>query len=95
MKSLMEREYVIALDRKGDLYDSIGLASHIEKLSTEQGRMVFVIGGVLGLSETVLKRARTVLSLSRFTLTHEMSRLFLLEQLYRAFTIIRGEKYHK
>lgn len=95
MKSLMERDYVFALDQKGDAFDSIDLARHIEKLSMVQDRMTFVIGGVLGLSENVLKRAQTVISLSRFTLTHEMSRLFLLEQLYRAFTIIRGEKYHK
>ncbi|UCF86331.1 MAG: 23S rRNA (pseudouridine(1915)-N(3))-methyltransferase RlmH [Desulfobacteraceae bacterium] len=58
-------------------------------------RLAFVIGGPLGLSKEVLKKAHETLSLSRLTLTHEMSRLVLLEQLYRAFTIINNEKYHK
>jgi len=60
-----------------------------------QKKVSFVIGGPLGLSPDCLKRADLVLSLSRLTLTHEMTRLFLLEQLYRACTIKAGEKYHK
>jgi 23S rRNA (pseudouridine1915-N3)-methyltransferase len=54
-----------------------------------------VIGGPLGISKDILHMAHETLSLSRLTLTHEMSRLLLLEQLYRAFTIMKGEKYHK
>jgi 23S rRNA (pseudouridine1915-N3)-methyltransferase len=54
-----------------------------------------MIGGPLGLSRDVLAAADEILSLSKFTLTHEMSRVILLEQIYRAFTILKGEKYHK
>ncbi len=95
LKQVDERDYVLALDQRGKAYDSPGLAIRMEKLFMEHGRLVFIVGGVLGLSEDVLKRAQSTLSLSRFTFTHEMARLFLLEQLYRAFTILRGEKYHK
>ena len=95
LRNINDREYVIALDQRGNMYDSPGLASYMEKIFMEQDRLVFVTGGVLGLSKGVLSRAQNTLSLSRFTFTHEMTRLFLLEQLYRAFTILRGEKYHK
>ena len=94
-KRFIPREYLIALDRKGKSYDSDELAARIEDLSTTQNRLGFVIGGPLGLSKEILDRAHEIFSLSRFTLSHEMSRLLLLEQLYRAFTIIHGEKYHK
>jgi 23S rRNA (pseudouridine1915-N3)-methyltransferase len=94
-RRLLPRDYVIALDRSGKAYDSAGLAARIEKLSLTRDRLTFVIGGPLGLSEGLLEEAHEIHSLSRMTFTHEMSRLILLEQLYRAFTIIRGEKYHK
>jgi 23S rRNA (pseudouridine1915-N3)-methyltransferase len=94
-KKLRDREYVITMDRKGKTYDSLEFASHVERLMTEQERLVFVIGGAVGLADDLLKASQEVLSLSRFTFTHEMTRLFLLEQLYRAFTIMRGESYHK
>ncbi|MBW1707696.1 MAG: 23S rRNA (pseudouridine(1915)-N(3))-methyltransferase RlmH [Deltaproteobacteria bacterium] len=94
-KNLVSRDYIIALDRSGKAYDSEELALHIEKLSLTHDRLTFVVGGPLGLSKTILDRSHEIFSLSRLTLTHEMSRLLLLEQLYRAFTIIKGEKYHK
>ena len=94
-KKIRPRDYVIALDRSGTAYDSKGLAARIERLSHSNSRLAFVIGGALGLSKTLLDKADEVLSLSRLTLTHEMSRLILLEQIYRAFTIINNEKYHK
>ena len=94
-KRLLPRDYVIAMDRFGKAYDSEGLAARIEKLSLAQDRLSFVIGGPLGLSKKILARAHEAFSLSRLTLTHEMSRLLLLEQLYRAFTILNNEKYHK
>ena len=94
-KRLNRRDYMISLDRKGKDIDSKGLATHIEKLSLSHDRLAFVIGGPLGLSKEVLRGAQESLSLSKLTLTHEMSRLLLLEQLYRAFTIIHKEKYHK
>lgn len=94
-KKINPRDYVIALDRSGNTYNSNKLAARIERLSQDHSRLAFVIGGPLGLSKTVLEKANEVLSLSRLTLTHEMSRLILLEQIYRSFTIIHNEKYHK
>lgn len=97
IKKVMPHDYLVALDRCGRPCDSEGLARWLDCVSMETGggAVSFAIGGPLGLSQEILERARKVLSLSRLTLTHEMSRLLLLEQLYRAFTIIRGEKYHK
>jgi 23S rRNA (pseudouridine1915-N3)-methyltransferase len=95
LKRLLPRDYLIALDRSGKVLDSRGLAARIDELSFSHNELAFVIGGPLGLSKDVLQRACETLSLSQLTLTHEMSRLLLLEQLYRAFTILNNEKYHK
>jgi len=95
-RNIGPKEYLVALDRTGDPPDSEGLAHWLEHLARHApGGVCFVIGGPLGLSKNILERAEKVLSLSRLTLTHEMSRLVLLEQLYRAMTILKGEKYHK
>ena len=95
-RRLMPRDYLVALDRSGHQYDSVGLADWFDKLSMDHGGWIsFVIGGPLGLSKDLLKSAQNILSLSKLTLTHEMCRLLLLEQVYRAFTIMKGEKYHK
>ena len=95
-RKISPRDFLVALDRKGDQLDSVELAQWLEPLGHHApSGVVFLIGGPLGLSGALLKRAQKVLSLSRLTLTHEMSRLLLLEQLYRAFTILNGEKYHK
>lgn len=95
-RSLKPRDYLVALDRAGHPYDSSELAVWLDMLSTNVRDWVsFIIGGPLGLSTEILERSQKVLSLSKLTLTHEMSRLLLLEQLYRACTILRGEKYHK
>ncbi len=95
-KKLAQRDYSVCLDRSGNQYDSEKFAKWLTSLVESGEQWVsFVIGGPLGLSKDILHGSREVLSLSQFTLTHEMSRLILLEQLYRAFTILRGEKYHK
>ena len=94
-KTFLLKDHIIALDIQGKEYSSEGLADRIKELSLTTKRVCFVIGGPLGLSKHILRRADETLSLSRLTLTHEMSRLVLLEQLYRAYTIIKGEKYHK
>ena len=89
-------DYLIALDRTGKQYTSEDFAAMLKKLSIEnKGRVCFMIGGPLGLSGDVLKKADLVVSLSKMTLTHEMARLIITEQIYRAFTIIEGHKYHK
>ena len=93
---LVQGDYLVSLDREGEQYDSEGLSDWLTKLSSRSsGWLCFITGGPLGLSTDILRRSDTAISLSRLTLTHEMSRLLLLEQLYRAFTILRGEKYHK
>ena len=90
------KDYLFALDRSGRQYGSEEFARRLEKVALNAGGgIAFMIGGPLGLSADALKEADETLSLSRFTLTHEMSRVVLLEQIYRAFTILKGEKYHK
>lgn len=90
------KDYLVALDRSGRQYDSKEFAGHLEKVALNAiGAIAFMIGGPLGLSEDALAEADEILSFSRFTLTHEMSRVLLLEQIYRALTILKGEKYHK
>lgn len=87
--------FTIVLDEGGQSMDSQGLASLLEKQMLQGTQeLVWVIGGPYGLSEAVKSRANLLLCLSRFTFTHQMARLFLLEQIYRALTIIRNEPYH-
>lgn len=94
-KKYLPDDHIIALDLKGKEYDSEGLAGLVQNLLQTPKRLCFVVGGPLGLSKKALDTAFDIISLSRMTLTHEMSRLILLEQIYRAHTIIKGEKYHK
>ena len=86
---------VVALDERGREFTSHEFAAFLDK-ELEKGtrEMSFVLGGAMGLDESVTANANTVLAMSRWTLTHEMARLVLLEQLYRAFTIIKGKTYH-
>jgi 23S rRNA (pseudouridine1915-N3)-methyltransferase len=87
---------VVALDRMGKALDSLELADWLrEQILDGQKETAFVIGGPLGLAPDVLERADLVLSLSRMTFPHQMARLILLEQIYRAFRIMRGEPYHR
>lgn len=96
LSSLSDRTYVIALDVKGKPMTSPGLAKSIKNLQLRSYSSIsFIIGGALGLSQEVLKKADYRLSLSHMTFTHQMVRLILIEQIYRAFKIIRGEPYHK
>lgn len=87
--------YVIALDERGDEFTSHEFAEFLTK-TVESGvrEMVFVIGGAMGLDQDIRAMAQKTVALSRWTLTHEMARLVLLEQLYRAFTIMTGKTYH-
>ncbi|MDX1775178.1 MAG: 23S rRNA (pseudouridine(1915)-N(3))-methyltransferase RlmH [Desulfobulbales bacterium] len=88
--------YLVCLDRTGRKIDSAGLAAHLVRWQMQgQKKISFIIGGHLGLSPAALQKADLVLSFSSMTFTHEMTRLLLLEQLYRACTINAGEKYHK
>ncbi|MED2942390.1 23S rRNA (pseudouridine(1915)-N(3))-methyltransferase RlmH [Bacillus swezeyi] len=88
--------HVIALAIEGEMKSSEELADNMDRLATYgKSKVTFVIGGSLGLSDAVLKRADEKLSFSKMTFPHQLMRLILLEQVYRAFRINRGEPYHK
>lgn len=87
---------LVALTRTGDAWGSDRLARHIQQAAVQSSPgIAFMIGGALGLDDTVLKEADRRMRLSTFTFPHDIARLLLLEQLYRAGTIARGEPYHK
>ena len=95
-KHIDPNDFVIALAINGKKFDSLKLAAFIEeKMNYSASKLVFVIGGSLGLSEDILKRSDLLLSFSDFTFPHQLMRVILLEQIYRSFRIIRGEPYHK
>jgi len=95
IQSLTGEDFVILLDEKGREFRTAELASWIEKqFMVARKRIVFVIGGPWGFSEEVYKKADMKISLSRMTFPHQLVRLLFLEQLYRVFTIIKGEPYH-
>jgi 23S rRNA (pseudouridine1915-N3)-methyltransferase len=92
---LQPDDYLIALEETGKQHGSEELASFIQQRANEsRKRLVFLIGGAYGLSDAVLKRADHKWSLSKLVFPHQLVRLILAEQLYRACTILRGEKYH-
>ena len=95
MKKMDASELNIFLDQKGERQTSKGLAKRFEKqMSLGISRVKFFIGGAYGIDKSILPSGIQYFSLSEMTFTHQMVRLFLLEQIYRAFTIIRGEPYH-
>ena len=96
LSKISEDTHVIALAIEGKQRTSEELAKEIDKLATYgKSKIAFIIGGSLGLSNDVMKRANDTLSFSQMTFPHQMMRLILLEQVYRAFRINRGEPYHK
>ena len=96
LQKIPSRSCVIAMDEKGKSINSKEFAGKIADFQNRGvEKLIFITGGPLGLSEEVLSRADFILSLSKMTFNHDMVRLILLEQLYRSFTILRGEKYHK
>lgn len=88
-------DHVIALDIRGREMDSEEIARKISEISFNSSRICFIIGGSLGLSDEVKKRADLRLSFGKITLPHQLARVVLLEQIYRAFKINAGEAYHK
>lgn len=88
-------DYLVLLDENGKQYSSEAFSEFIQKrLNSGMKQLIFVIGGPYGFSEEVYARAQSKLSLSRMTFSHQMVRLFFVEQLYRAFTILKNEPYH-
>ncbi len=96
LDKLKPDEFVIVLDEQGVEMSSRKLAAFFED-KTQRGisAFCFIIGGACGLDESVKKRAGLILSLSRLTFPYQLTRLILIEQLYRAFTIMKGIRYHK
>lgn len=95
LQNLNESDRVFLLDENGTQYDSLQMASFIQKQQNSSVKsLVFIVGGAYGFSDDLYKRANGKISLSKMTFSHQMVRLIFLEQLYRAFTINRGEKYH-
>lgn len=93
LKNIAANSIVIALDEKGREFSSPQLAEFLKPLRSQQ--IVFIIGGHLGLDQTVLERADFQISLSRLTFPHQMVRVFLAEQLYRVWCLWEGRRYHR
>jgi len=95
LNKLNSADHLILLDENGKQYDSKGFAKFIESCQmTNKKKIIFLIGGGYGFDESIYTRSNSKISLSPLTFPHELVRVIFLEQLYRAFTIIRGEKYH-
>jgi 23S rRNA (pseudouridine1915-N3)-methyltransferase len=95
LQSVTDDDYIILLDEKGKEFRTVEFSGILEKLFfLQKKRIVFLIGGAWGFSKEVYARADLSMSLSRMTFPHQLVRLLFLEQLYRVFTIIKGEPYH-
>lgn len=96
LKSIKDDVYLIALAIDGKMYDSVQFSQKIEQLGLNgQSHIGFVIGGSLGLADSVLKRSNEYVSFSKMTFPHQLMRVILLEQIYRGYRIAKGEPYHK
>ncbi len=95
LSSILAEDVLVLLDEKGKEHSSVEFAKFIsQKQNASVKRLIFLIGGPFGFDEHVYSRANFKISLSQLTFSHQMVRLFFTEQLYRAFTILKGEKYH-
>lgn len=95
LKKIENTDFVVLLDEKGKTFTSVKFANWIEnKMIQSTKNLVFVIGGAFGFSDEVYQRADSKLRLSDMTFSHQIIRAIFAEQIYRAFTIIKGEKYH-
>lgn len=94
-KHIQNTDYVVLLDEHGKEYRSLEFSSFLEKkMIASVQHMVFLIGGPYGFAEEIKQRANSFVSLSKMTFSHQMVRLFFIEQIYRAYTIMKGEPYH-
>jgi 23S rRNA (pseudouridine1915-N3)-methyltransferase len=95
LKELITTDQLVLLDEKGHEFRSLEFSCFLQKkMNSGIKQLVFVIGGPYGFSDTVYKKAQGKVSLSKMTFSHQMIRLFMVEQLYRAFTILKNEPYH-
>jgi 23S rRNA (pseudouridine1915-N3)-methyltransferase len=92
---IKDTDQLVLLDEKGKDFDSLGFSILIDKhLNNSTKNLVFIIGGAYGVSENVKKSAKSIVSLSKMTFPHQIVRLILIEQIYRAFSILKDGKYH-
>ena len=89
------KNYIITLEIEGQQLDSIEFSKKLEKVQLESSNIVFIIGGSYGLSSEIKAKARLHLSISKMTFPHQLFRVILLEQIYRAYKIMHNESYHK
>lgn len=95
LKTLLPADALILLDENGTQFNSVAFSNHLQKhMNSGIKQLVFVIGGPYGFSDAVYKKANGKIALSKMTFSHQMVRLFFIEQLYRGFTILRNEPYH-
>jgi len=95
LRFFRDDDFIVILDERGKEFSTVEFSSWLGKsLMISKKRILFVIGGPWGFSDEIRSRADLAMSLSRMTFSHQMVRLLFLEQLYRAFTVIRGEPYH-
>jgi 23S rRNA (pseudouridine1915-N3)-methyltransferase len=95
LAELSPEDVLVLLDEKGKEFTSVEFSKFIaQKQNASVKRLIFLIGGPFGFDESIYKRANFKIALSQMTFSHQMVRLFFIEQLYRAFTILKGEKYH-
>lgn len=95
IKHLKKDSYTICLDLKGKEFSSEEFSKNIENISMQSSQITFVIGGSLGLTEKIINLSNQKICFSKMTFPHQLIRIFLLEQIYRAFKISNGETYHK
>ena len=95
MKHLNERDYIVTLEIEGKQFTSEEFASKIDNIFLTNSNITFIIGGSYGLHEDIKRKSNLALSFSKFTFPHQLFRVILLEQIYRAFKIIKNESYHK
>lgn len=95
LKHINKKDYLITLEINGKEYTSTSFAHKLDKISIAYSNIAFIIGGSLGLSEEISKVANEKISFSRLTFPHQLFRVFLLEQIYRAYKINNNETYHK
>lgn len=95
LNKLKGGDCVILMDENGKQFGSVGFSEHLQKrMNAGYKRLVFIVGGPYGFSSDVYQKANERISLSKMTFSHQMVRLFFIEQIYRAFTILRNEPYH-
>ena len=95
LKHIDDKDFVITTEIEGESFSSLAFASNLDKILSNNKNVTFIIGGSYGLAEEIKQRSNLALSFSKFTFPHQLFRIILLEQIYRAYKIINGETYHK